>query len=216
MWVLCCPEPATGLSTGAPPAHPAVSQWVAGVSHSARRRHQQRVIPGDMFWYDSDSADELLVRLPDIDVVVFSPLSLNSLAKMALGIRDSLPSQVFGAAVEQGCSILLDRSALPAGDSSMNPHLIKVYRRHWETLIGGSIAEYVPDSFDQRIKRILRTLRENPLDLLVGDSGRQVITRDDVLAARDGIGRLKIGRGSLVTDLAREEAEKWGIVLECQ
>jgi hypothetical protein len=147
-----------------------------------------------------------------MDVVVFSPLSLNSLAKMALGIRDSLPSRIFGVAAEQGAAILLDKTALPTPETAMNPHLAKIYRRHWEAVTGGSIGEFVADDLDLRLKTILRLRREG--GVAASPAGRQVITRDDVLAARNGVGRLKVPRGSLITDLAREEAEKWGIRLE--
>jgi hypothetical protein len=207
--MVCYPEGAELYAADAPPESPVFSDMEIAVSDSGCRRGLLRRFAGRFPTHSPAESEALLARLNLFDLVLFAPLSLNSLAKCALGIADSLPSRLFAAAQILGKPILLDGSVVPATDSAMNPHLMKVYRRHWENIRGGTVREFSPENLPAVLAGILRGLRA-PESLPV-PGGRSVITRDDVLAARDCLGPLKIPRGAIVTELARETARELGI-----
>lgn len=189
---------------------PGLAPWEAAVSHSAGEHGWVRVLAAHGPVYVAAEADRLLAGLERFDLLVVAPLSLNSLAKFALGLRDSFPSRVFGAMVDLGRPILLETTGLPRPDTRINPHYAKIYRRYWDTLNGGSIAGFTPDTFAIVIDRLARTRRAlagKPPSL----AGRGVITRDDVLAAFQAMTPLIVPPGTLLTDLAREEAEARGV-----
>ncbi|RCK80692.1 MAG: hypothetical protein OZSIB_3005 [Candidatus Ozemobacter sibiricus] len=189
---------------------PGLAPWEAAVSHSAVEHGWLRVLAARGPVFVEAEADRLLAGLERFDLLVVAPLSLNSLAKFALGLRDSFPARVFGAMADLGRPILLETSGLPRPDTRINPHYAKIYRRYWETLNGGSIAGFTPETFAAVIDRLVRTRRA-----LAGQppalAGRRVITRDDVLAAYQAMTPLVVPPGTLLTDLAREEAEARGV-----
>ncbi|NLI74989.1 MAG: hypothetical protein GX442_00945 [Candidatus Riflebacteria bacterium] len=192
---------------------PGLAPWEAAVSQSAAERGWGRALAAGGPTFHEAEADRLLARLPLFDLLVVAPLSLNSLAKFALGLRDSLPARVFGAMADLGRPILLEGSVLPREDSRLNPHFAKIYRRYWDTLRGGTITDFTRDTFAGVVGRLLRTRRalqgKPPLA-----AGRGVLTRDDVLEAFRAMQPLVVPRGALLTDLAREEAEARGVPLQ--
>ncbi|MFZ2960546.1 MAG: flavoprotein [Candidatus Ozemobacteraceae bacterium] len=192
-------------------SNPGVSRWEAAVSRSACDHGFLPVLARRVPTHIEHEADALLARLGLFGLVVVSPLSLNTLAKAALGIRDSLPARLIGAALDAGLPLLLDETGIAGVESLGNPHMVKVYRRHWETLRGGSVSSFQPQDFDLLVDRLARGRRaferKNPIQ------GRGVITRDDVLAAHKAMCPLSVTRGAIVTDLAREEANALGVQL---
>jgi len=181
----------------------------AAISFSASEKGVVKSISSRVPVFLPFEAESLLNRLGLFDLILTFPLSLNTLAKFALGIQDSLPSKILGAASMKGMPILLDETSIPKPDGQMNPHMVKIYRRHWETVIGGTIAAFTPRNLDEILPKIIRNLKF-PREICTF-SGRSVITRDDILRARECLGPLKVSPGSIITHLALEEAEKLGI-----
>ncbi|MBF0500732.1 MAG: hypothetical protein HQM09_11410 [Candidatus Riflebacteria bacterium] len=188
---------------------PGLKDWEIAVSRSAREHGLLSIVTRCAPIHLEHEADALLARLNLFGLVVVSPLSLNTLAKAALGIRDSFPSRLIGAAIDAGMPILLDDSGISGIESLVNPHMIKVYRRHWETLRGGSVSAFTTEDFGSRIDGLVRCRRA--LERKSPVEGRGVLTRDDVIAAHKAMTPLIIRRGTIVTDLAREEAASLGV-----
>jgi len=211
--VCCRPEPGRPTDPWEElPAVPGLSPWEVALSHSAQEAGLLRRLAPQARVFCSHEADELIGGLGRFDLVVVSPLSLNTLAKLALGLRDSFPSRLLAEAAGRGLPLLLDGRAVPAPDASFNPHLIKIYRRHWDQLLGGTIREFTPDTLAAAVAAVIRTRRA--AERMVPATGRAVITRDDVLLAEAALQPIRIPRGALVTDLAREEAAARGISLD--
>jgi hypothetical protein len=182
------------------------------VSRSAQERGFLKRLAGKWRVHCESEAEALFLRIGGFDFVVVSPLSLNTLAKFALGIRDSFPTRILGIAADKGIPILLDSSAVPPGDSIMNPHLAKVYRRHWENIRGGTVSEFKADTFAETVNAIRRS--RGALDHELFSSRRPVVTRDDVILAAQAMKPISVPRGAIVTALAEEEARSRGIPIQ--
>lgn len=208
--VLCCPENYCDPIFVFPPENRLMEPWEIAVSRSSREKRIHRNLRGFPCYF-SDERTEIIEKLPIFDLILFFPLSNNSLAKFALGIQDSLPSFIFYRASELGISILLD-STYGSDDDTMNPHLRKIYRRYWETIVGGTVGKYSETDFEQCLQKIIRHKNSPVKPNFSGN--RQIITKDDVLLARDGVGAVKVASGAIVTDLAKEEALRWGVTFE--
>lgn len=191
------------------PAVAGLAPWEVAISYSAQRHGMLRRMAPSARTFCAHEADELITGLGRFDLIVVFPLSLNTLAKFALGLRDSFPSQLLAAAAELGLPILLDDRAIPAVDSSFNPHLIKIYRRYWEQVRGGTVREFQPEHLSAAVAGLIRTRRA--VERAGPATGRSVITRDDVILAQSALQPLRVPRGSIVTDLAREEAAARGV-----
>lgn len=208
----------TGAEDGALPAlerlfaTPGLDGWEIAVSHSSRERGRLPLLARRAPVFLESEADRLIARLGLFHLLVVSPLSLNTLAKFALGIRDSFPSRLLWAAAEAGMPVLLDETSIRQGLDLANPHLAKVYRRHWEHVCGGTTAAFRPDSFAESVAGLIR--RRRAIEQKAPLEGRGVVTRDDVVAAHRAMTSLRIQRGTLVTDLARDEAAALGVTIE--
>ncbi|HNW36338.1 MAG TPA: flavoprotein [Candidatus Ozemobacteraceae bacterium] len=203
--VCCHPEQRScAMSPDELPAAPGLAPWEIALSASAQQDGMLRHMAALGRTFCAHESDDLLAGLGRFDLVVVTPLSLNTLAKFALGLRDSFPSQLLATAAGLGLPILLDERGIPSADSTFNPHLIKVYRRYWEQVRSGTIREFSPDTFSTAVAAVIRTRRA--VEHCIPAAGRSVITRDDVLLAQAALQPLRVPRGSIVTDLAREEA----------
>lgn len=151
----------------------------------------------------------LLLKLATWDIMIVTPLSLNSLAKFALGIRDSLPSELFWQFSRLARPILLDDSCLPNEKSDINPHLYKTYKNHWQNIIGGTIDGFNQENLQQKAASVIRA--RQAINRKTFSQSRVFITKDDVIEASKGLEPLSVPYGSVITDLAREEAEKLGV-----
>ena len=208
--VCCCPEQNTDADPLIElPAIAGLSPWEVALSFSAQSRGLLRRMAPLARTFCTHEADELIGGLGRFDLVAVSPLSLNTLAKFALGLRDSFPSRLLAAAAERGLPILLDERQVPTADSSLNPHLMKIYRRYWDQVRSGTVREFHPDRLSEAVAAVIRTRRA--ADRFAPTSGRAVITRDDVILAQAALQPLRVPRGAIVTDLAREEAAARGV-----
>ena len=191
---------------------PGLDGWEIAVSHSSRERGQLPLLSRRAAVFLESEADRLIGRLGLFHLLVVAPCSLNTLAKFALGIRDSFPSRLLWAAAEAGLPVLLDETSIKSGLDLANPHLAKVYRRHWEQVRGGSVLPFRPETFAETVTGLLRQRRA--LERQAPLEGRGVVTRDDVVAAHRAMTSLRVPHGTLITALARDEAEALGVKIE--
>jgi phosphopantothenoylcysteine synthetase/decarboxylase len=209
--IYCCPEVGqffpvenTDFPANFAPAEIAVSKsaqdrgWVRKLSFSFKT------------WVGADS-EKLLLRLNTYDLILVYPLSLNTLAKFALGIQDSFPTSILFEAAALGKPILLNDQFIPSLESHMNPHLIRIYRQHWERILSGTVASFNFSNLEEITAKIIRQKQINAQ--LPPESNRQFITRDDVIVASESLEPLKISASAIVTDLAREEADARGVII---
>lgn len=187
--------------------------WEFAVSRSAADAGQCRRVARQGRLLGETDLDTIVARLDLFDLVVVQPISLNTLAKAALGIQDSLPSRVIAAALAAGKPLFLDESCLLQATERLHPHLNKLYRRYWSDLIGGPVAAFTPDQLPDSLQNWLKRRRDVTRSALESRSGRQVVTRDDVREAWQAMTPLTVPQGSLITDLAREEAAALGVVI---
>ncbi|MBF0407237.1 MAG: hypothetical protein HQM10_07780 [Candidatus Riflebacteria bacterium] len=206
--IVCKPEDNSKLFFEDIFAVPGISQWEIAISKSAQETGIVSSFAGKCRFFLEYESPELIERLNLFGLIAVYPLSLNSLAKFALGIRDSFPSTLFGKAIELSIPVLMDISVMNKF-ASQPPHLEKVYRHHWSTVLSGLVSGFSPDDFADSVKKLIRSkramLRTTPAD------ARKVITRDDVLEAHNSLTNIIINRGTIVTDLAREEAASLGV-----
>ncbi len=209
--VYCCPENGHFM----PIDHSDLPAFFAApdvaVSCSAQQRGWSRKLAQAFRVYTGNDESNLLLRLNSYDIFLVYPLSLNTLAKFALGIQDSLPTRVLSEAAALGKPILLNDQFLPAIDDHLNPHLIRIYRQHWERLLSGTISSFNFENLDQVAVRILRN-RSNQAAIQQG-TNRACITREDVILAAESLEPMKVPAGAIITDLAREEAQARGVII---
>lgn len=213
LWVVTAPEGTDVAVRLATEPRPPGWTWQALASDSVGRRWSVRQLQGASGiadWALAGEVEAVLAALPGFDLIVFCPLSLNSLAKIALGIADAAPARVALAAMTAGQPLLLDLAAVPARDQAgMNPHLIKVYRGHADRIIGGRVAGFAPGELAEACRRFDATRRR--IDRLAVSAGRTVVTRDDVIAAHLALQPIRLRPGDLLTPLARDEAAALGV-----
>ncbi len=181
------------------------------LSQSAQERGWLRALTTDHRVYCASECESLVLKLNTYDLLIASPLSLNTLAKFALGIRDSFPSEILWQFSTLGKPVLLNETCLPSEADAMNPHLVKVYRRHWQNITGGTIAGFKPENLDVTATRLIRArTAEKHLPL---SGSRIFVTREDVIIASESLEPLRLPASAIITDAAREEAINRGVVI---
>lgn len=93
----------------------------------------------------------------------------------------------------------------------MNPHLVKIYRRHWQSITGGTVSGFNRDNLSEIATRMIRARAAAARQAVPG--GRVFITRDDVIAAAASLEPMRLPHNAIITDAAREEAEARGVVI---
>ena len=182
------------------------------VSESGCDNGYLRILAKDYRVYSVADKSELFLRLNSYDMMIVYPLSLNTLAKCALGISDSFPSQLFFNFAQLAKPILISDEHIPDVKDSMNPHLIKTYKKHFDNLLCGTISSFNQDNIEKKAAAILRNQQKpNPMS-----SSKTFITKEDIISASQSLQPLIIPYGSVVTDLAFEEAEKLAVTIQYQ
>ncbi len=181
------------------------------VSYSAQQNGMVRQLAFTHKTFVAADCESLILRLNTYDLLLVFPLSLNTLAKFALGLRDSFPAELLWKFSELGKPILLYEKGLPDDRQTMNPHLLKIYRRYWQQLIGGTVAGFDLDNLSQISARLIRA--KSVANRLPAVGARVFITRDDIIEASASLEPLLLPSNAVVTDVAREEAEARGVVI---
>lgn len=209
--VYCCPESGNFFPLEARDFPAFFARPDVAISYSSRSKGWARKLAHDFrVWNEADEAG-LILRLNSYDLLLVHPLSLNSLAKFALGIQDSFPSRIFFEAAALGKPILLNDQFVPGLDNEMNPHLVRIYRQHWERILSGTVAAFNLDNLEETATRILRhRSRQNVFNQ---SANRRFITREDIILAAESLEPLRLPTDAIVTDLAREEAKARGVII---
>jgi flavoprotein len=157
------------------------------------------------------SPDELHALVEKSVAVVFPTLSQNTAARGAWGLRDSLPSEAMAWALKKGIPVVACRDWVCPGDGK-DPYSL---------FLGGMLKKL--EAFGVRFcscSRLAETVtgagkatgpkRAEIPEKPVADC--RVLTASAVRdAARNGKKRIALGKGCLVTPLARDEAKDCGI-----
>jgi hypothetical protein len=119
---------------------------------------------------------------------------------------------ILQSAAEAGIPILINQSFIPEPENHMNPHLIRVYRKHWQDLQSGTIAGFSLETLDENARKILRNkyAADHSISL---ESNREIITREDVISASEALAPIKVSARAIITDIAKEEAQARGVTI---
>ncbi len=208
--IYCSPEDGAYLAPEKLELPEAVEQVDVALSFSANSKGWGRNISKNFRVYCDIDQDHLLLKLKSYDLFLLFPLSLNTLAKFALGIRDSFPTKLLGKAIELNKPILLFEDGIPKQDTPINPHFLRIYRKYWEDIIGSNIKGFNLDNLSETIARIIRGKQNHNRSILESNS-RQFLTREDVLIAADSLEPIKVPHNAIITDVAKETASELGI-----
>jgi hypothetical protein len=181
------------------------------ISHSVQEKGHLRSLAASCRVFCQTDRESLLLRLNTYDLLIVFPLSLNTLAKFALGIRDSFPSELLWQFAAIGRPILLNEELLPDEKTTMNPHMFRIYRQHWQNVTSSSICGFNRENLEERARKIIRaraSAARSP-----ADSARIFITRDDIISAADSLEPLRLPSNAVITELAREEADARGVII---
>ncbi|HIE08314.1 MAG TPA: hypothetical protein EYP65_00525 [Armatimonadetes bacterium] len=153
--------------------------------------------------------------LEEAKVVCLAVPSLNTVAKVATGIEDSVPSAILGLAIGRGVPVVVCQEGALSEREMRSPRAM-LFRRHLSALSMQG-ARVVPAS--QLARAVLGVLavsgsNPGPLSPWAG-RGRPVVTEAMVLEA---IGRgekvLRVPGSAIVTPLAEETAKLRGLKIE--
>lgn len=181
------------------------------ISYSAQQHGWLRLLASEHRVFCQPDCESLTLRLNSYDLLIASPLSLNTLAKFALGLRDSFPAEILWQFSELGKPILLAENCLPDERSAMNPHLTRIYRQHWQTVTSGTVSGFSPDNISEKATRLIRARAAAARQPMSGE--RIFITRDDIITASETLEPLRVPYNAIITDVARDEAEARGVVI---
>ena len=210
--VYCCPEDGKFVDPYELELPSVVKLDEAAISVSAQEHGFLRKLARDYRVYCANDEADLLLKIRSYDLFIVFPLSLNTLAKFSLGIQDSFPSRLLAKAAETGKPILLGEGCLPDAKSSMNPHLLKVYKQHWDRLIGGTITGFKQEDISRQITKIVRTRTQRNVSLSLQGS-RTFVTKEDIILAAESLDPLVVPQNAIITDAAKEEAEIRGVFI---
>jgi hypothetical protein len=164
---------------------------------------------------DPDDEAALSRRLARTRAVVFPDISANSLNKAALGIADSLPTRAIAQALTAQACLLLETASPPSpvvGLSRLET-LRRLERRGALLADGESFIEQLRRTGASPVPAVFKPLSGAPAQGR-SPAGRAVVTVDDIVAAaQQGLPRLRLPPGAIVTDRAREEALRRGMIL---
>jgi len=141
-----------------------------------------------------------LVR--ESDAIAVPILTRNSAAKIALGIADTLATNVILYALIMGKPVIAARnSAEPDGANETPPELIQLARDYLQKL--SSFGVKLVDAAE---------IAQSVADYETGvKSGKRLVTQADITGLPDGVRQIKVARGSIITPLAKDAARERGI-----
>ena len=188
-----------------------VESFDIAISSSAQDFGWLNKLSGFKNFYCATNSKKLKLKINSFDFILVYPLSLNTLAKFALGIRDSFPSEILATAADISKPILLFENAIEYAEQCANPNFSRIYKNHWNNIIGGSISSFNHDNFDKKLTRLIRAKQNNAV--INTDGTRTFITKEDIILASESLEPLRVSSSTIITDVAREEAAIRGVVI---
>lgn len=169
-------------------------------------------------YLESDIEDEKTL-LEDVEYLIIPILSMNSAAKIALGIADTVVSHLTASAIMKGISIVAVKDAC---DPNNPLRASKGYNK-------------IPPAYEKRIMGYLNNLIEYNIKLVESGSlydcvtglktenrqaglqvSKKLVSREDIINAKhNGVKTICICKNTIVTMLAMDTARELGVEVEC-
>jgi len=208
--IVCCyPENGVFLDPADIIFPSVVTTFDVAVSSSAQDYGWLKKMSGYKNFYCDSDKKKLILKINSYDFMLAYPLSLNTLAKFTLGIRDSFPSEILAAYADICKPILLYENAITYIDECANPNFKRIYKNHWNNILGGSITSFNLENLDKKLNRLIRAKQNNAIVKVVG--ARSFITKEDIILASESLEPLKVSSSTIITDVAKEEAVIRGV-----
>jgi hypothetical protein len=159
------------------------------------------------------------------DALIIASLSLNSAAKIAVGIADSIPTRLVSYFVEQGKPVIvaLDLATVRQfcfGQAVVPPRLVRAAEDHFHALEQLGLRFVPPSELEAAVDEAFHVpVNETPQRLarVRPQKRRQFITAEDVWrAASRGAKELVHEPDAIITDEARDSAQRYGIHLRSE
>jgi len=174
-----------------------------------------------------ENAGEVALRTlsSQSEALIIASLSLNSAAKIALGIADSIPTRLVSHFVEQGKPVIvaLDLAAVRQfcfGQAEVPPRLVRAAEDHFHALEQLGLRFVAPSELEAAVDEAFHVpVNETPerLARVRPQKRRQFITAEDVWrAASRGAKELVHEVDAIITDEARDSARRYGIELRSE
>jgi hypothetical protein len=163
--------------------------------------------------------------LKDVGKIIIPVLTLNSAAKIALGISDTLPTYLVSSGIMKGIPIIAAKDACDLGNSTRGKlgysNIPLAYKRRMEKYLD-ILKEYgihlinidelfnVIEGSKYEIKDIENKVmnREDRVKL-----DKKIITREDIVKLKGKTKKIIIHKGAIVTSLAEDIAKNVGIMI---
>ncbi len=189
----------------------AVENIEVAVSNSAQEKGYFRKLSLDFKVHTELDEESLFLKMNSYDFLLVHPLSLNTLAKLSLGIGDSFPTRLLLMAIENNKPILLSEEFMPLPEKFSNPHFSRIYKNYWESLLVGNISSFNSENLESKLVRIIRSMKSSKN--LVSNTGRTFITSEDIIVAADSLQPLRVPSNAIITSVAEEEAARLGVII---
>ncbi|RKQ29249.1 flavoprotein [Oceanobacillus halophilus] len=161
----------------------------------------------------------------DSSILLIPTLTMNTAAKVALGISDSLATNIISKFLMEGLPIIAAEDActpehpfrLKAGRKMPSSSYINMYDEYLTRLEDFGIklvgAEHIQKSVIhyQQTRFYEKQVKSTTNQTVINTDKKQVITRQDVMRARENGGVLTIHSNTIVTPLAIETANSAGV-----
>jgi hypothetical protein len=169
--------------------------------------------------YPESLVDNEKALLKDVKHIIIPTLTMNSAAKIALGIADTMATNIIAGAIMKGLTVT---AAIDACDPKNTERLAKGYNK-------------IPPAYEKRISAYLydlqgygvklaesgnlyhavssKSLENRPEDIFIP---KKIITSEDVINVKNnGTNKMCITQGTIVTLLAKDTARELGVDIEC-
>ncbi|QSQ08218.1 hypothetical protein H0A61_00538 [Koleobacter methoxysyntrophicus] len=174
----------------------------------------KKEIPGAKLIYEY--TESILQETKNADIILFPVLTQNTLAKIALGICDTLPLQIASWGIMMGKKMLAARNAADPGDSrKMELGLGRAPKVYRDQIYGyfDRLKEFEIHFCDVRemldkTHQMLENKRKTTLH-----NGHALTHKDVITYTSSGVKEILIRKDSIITPLAVETAEKNQIIL---
>lgn len=195
---------------------------VALISHSAEGSFDPvrfRARAGDVPLLYAKAVERPEALLEEAKVVCLAVPSLNTVAKVAMGVEDSVPSMLLGLAIGKGILVVVCQEGALSERELRSPRAI-LLRRHLSSLSMQGARVVPPPQIASTVLGLLAARGSNPgmSSLWAGTGvgrGRPIVTEATVVEALErGKKVLTVPKGAIVTPLASETAKLKGLKIQ--
>ncbi|RKD32759.1 flavoprotein [Thermohalobacter berrensis] len=153
----------------------------------------------------------------DIEIIIVPILTINTAAKIAMGIRDSLTTYIISSAIIKGIPIIAAKDSCKVGDSFSFSKAPKAYvnmiKNHLKRLEDYGIKLV---RANQLYKTTINSSIRNKFAVQLEDDSscklnKKVITREDLIKLKNKKKKVFVRKDCIITSLAEELARDTGI-----